>query len=106
MGQEGRNPLLGTYIRSQPNQVCTINTWHGDSIANLTWHGDTIANTNNKQLTETDQCIKLHPSYWINRISSIALATLKTNKFNEPRILPVKEGFVLLKSYPYALKTN
>lgn len=38
---------------------------------------------------ESDNFLLLHASDWTHLISSIALATLKTNKFNKPAALPV-----------------
>ena len=40
---------------------------------------------------------KLMHNEWKDVISSIALATLKTNKFNKPEILPITEDLVILK---------
>ena len=43
--------------------------------------------------------IELFSSEWTDRISSIALATLQTNKFNKQTELPLPQDLVLLKTY-------
>ena len=48
---------------------------------------------------EAETFIQLHSSEWTDKVSSIALATLKTNNFNKPEMLPVTEDLVLLKNF-------
>jgi len=51
-----------------------------------------IRNSNNKNNGQ-------HKSDWTHLISSVALATLKTNKFNKPSALPVTSDLLLHKNY-------
>ena len=53
--------------------------------------------TDTKQ--SVDNFIQLHTSEWTDKVSSIALASLRTSKFNAPTILPVTEDLVKLKAY-------
>ena len=48
---------------------------------------------------EAETLIHLHSSEWTDKVSSIALATLKTNNFNKPEMLPVTADLVLLKNF-------
>ena len=48
---------------------------------------------------EAESFIHLHSSEWTNKVSSIALATLKTNNFNKPEMLPLTADLVLLKKF-------
>ena len=43
--------------------------------------------------------IHLHSSEWKDKVSSIALATLKTNNFNKPEMLPLTDDLFLLKNF-------
>ena len=48
---------------------------------------------------EAESFIHLHSSEWTDKVSSIALATLKTNNFNKPEMLPLTADLVLLKKF-------
>ncbi|KAL5008510.1 hypothetical protein ScPMuIL_014091 [Solemya velum] len=48
---------------------------------------------------ESNDFLQLHSTDWAHLISSVALATLKTNKFNKPMALPVTKDLVTLKKY-------
>ena len=49
---------------------------------------------------EAETFIQLHSSEWTDKVSSIALATLKTNNFNKSEMLPVTADLILLKNFP------
>ena len=49
--------------------------------------------------TEAESFRKLLSSEWCDEISTVALATIKTNKFNKPEIIPVTSDLVKLKEY-------
>ena len=48
---------------------------------------------------EAESFSKLLSNEWCDQISTIALATLKANKFNKPEILPVTSDLLKLKKY-------
>lgn len=48
---------------------------------------------------EADTFLKLHSAEWTDKIASIALATLKTNKFQKPDILPITEDLVKFREF-------
>ena len=58
-----------------------------------------IRQQNGQLKEEAETFIQLHSSEWTDKVSSIALATLKTNHFNKPEMLPVTEDLVLLKNF-------
>ena len=49
--------------------------------------------------SESVNFLELHASDWTHSISSLALATLKTKKFNKPAALPVTSDLLVLKKY-------
>ena len=40
---------------------------------------------------EADKFLKLHANEWTDRVSTVALATLKTNHFQKPELLPLTD---------------
>ena len=50
-------------------------------------------------LKQTANFIDLYHIEWTDRMSSVALASLKTNKFNKEEALPLTEDLVLLKTF-------
>lgn len=61
--------------------------------------GIAIRSTDDVAKNESVNFLQLHASDWTHLISSIALATLKTNKFNKPAALPVTSDLLILKNY-------
>ena len=58
-----------------------------------------IRQQNSTTKAEAETYIQLHSSEWTDKVSSIALATLKTNNFNKPEMLPITADLVLLKNF-------
>ena len=58
-----------------------------------------IRQQNSTTKAEAETFIQLHSSEWTDKVSSIALATLKTNNFNKPEMLPITADLVLLKNF-------
>ena len=48
---------------------------------------------------EADRFIKLKKAEWADRVSTIAVTTLSTNKFNKPSFLPLTKDLVTLRQY-------
>ena len=61
--------------------------------------GNAIRMSDDVMKKESDDFLMLHSSDWTQMISAVALATLRTNKFNKPMALPVTSDLVLLKTY-------
>ncbi|KAL5021120.1 hypothetical protein ScPMuIL_000275 [Solemya velum] len=61
--------------------------------------GIAIRSTDDVMKRESNDFLQLHSTDWAHLISSVALATLKTNKFNKPMALPVTKDLVTLKKY-------
>lgn len=61
--------------------------------------GIAIRLTDDVMKRESDDFLLLHTTDWTYLISSIALATLKSNKFNKPMALPVTSDLATLKNY-------
>lgn len=61
--------------------------------------GMCIRQQNDDKLKDATSFISLFSSEWTDRISSVALTTLKTNKFNKNECLPLTEDLVLLKKF-------
>jgi hypothetical protein len=61
--------------------------------------GMALRNQDDQMLKSSEIYIKLHLAEWTDKISSIALATLKTNKFNQPTMLPVTSDLLKLRNY-------
>jgi len=57
-----------------------------------------IRQQNSTTKAEAETYIQLHSSEWTDKVSSIAMATLKTNNFNKPEMLPITADLVLLKN--------
>ena len=58
-----------------------------------------IRQQNDPLKEEAETFIHLHYSEWTDKVSSIALATLKTNNFNKVEMLPLTDDLFLLKNF-------
>ncbi|XP_061170557.1 uncharacterized protein LOC133179888 [Saccostrea echinata] len=61
--------------------------------------GNAIRKMDETMKKECDGYLEIHSSDWAPAVSSVALATLQTNKFNKPLALPVTSDLVLLKNH-------
>lgn len=61
--------------------------------------GFAIRNREEDMRRNSDDYILLHSSEWNEKISSVALASMKTNKFNKPEVLPLTEDIMLLRDF-------
>ncbi|KAK3610496.1 hypothetical protein CHS0354_016685 [Potamilus streckersoni] len=62
-------------------------------------HGNALRNDDNSAYKEASRVLELKDAEWADKISSIALATLKTNKFNRNDLLPLTSDLIKLKIY-------
>lgn len=61
--------------------------------------GIAIRNKDDVLKRDAEDFLQLQSSEWNHLVSSVALATLRTNKFNKPTALPVTSDLVLLKNH-------
>ena len=61
--------------------------------------GLAIRNDDQASEKEAETFSRLIENEWCDKVSSVALATLKTNKFNKPFLLPLTEDLQKLKEY-------
>ena len=61
--------------------------------------GIALRETDDKSLKDAENFLKLMESDWTDNVSSIALASLRTNKFNKPPMLPVTEDLIKIRDY-------
>ena len=61
--------------------------------------GQCIRDGNDGMLKKTSDFIDLYHLNWTETMSSVALTSLKTNKFNKPYALPLTEDLVLLRTF-------
>jgi hypothetical protein len=62
-------------------------------------YGKAIRTSNTKDEKDGDIFLKLMHNEWNDYISSVALASIKTNKFNKPDVLPLTSDLLTLKNY-------
>lgn len=61
--------------------------------------GEAVRDDNRNELENAENFMKLMSWEWADKIGSIALATLQTNKHNKPQLLPLTEDLLLLKDF-------
>jgi hypothetical protein len=61
--------------------------------------GKALRQDNNAKYQEAEKFLKCFEGDWQDSVSSIALASLNSNKFNKPQLLPVTEDLKRLKNY-------
>ena len=61
--------------------------------------GMALRNDDNVSCEKVETFIKLYRREWNDLVSSVALATLKTNKFNKGQVIPLTDDLVKLKDH-------
>ena len=61
--------------------------------------GIAVREDDDVNLKEADNFLSIHKSEWADRVSSIALATLRRKRFEKPQALPLTSDLVKLKEY-------
>lgn len=85
------------YVFSTPSLALNL----GHSLVKIAEirRGNAIRQMNDLMKKECDGYLEIHSSDWAPAVSSVALATLQTNKFNKPLALPITSDLVLLKNH-------
>ena len=61
--------------------------------------GMALREDNDDKRISAENYVFLHQTEWTDRVSSIALATLKRNKFEKPQVLPLTDDLVKFRTY-------
>lgn len=85
------------YVFSTPSLALNL----GHSLVKIAEirRGNAIRKMDDMMKKECDGYLEIHSSDWAPAVSSVALATLQTNKFNKPLALPITSDLVLLKNH-------